>query len=282
MNKRSGHKRSGHKRSGHKRSMHKRSMHKRSGHKRTAKKERKGTHGYRKGSKSKTMKGKKDFTTKKTSKVFNRRRHYQKHAKGSRVVRKPYHKKRGGKLRGWDQLDALPPGRISRYQKRGGQGKLEHSEINEAYSHPTKFLSSKPASEHLRPPGTLGKSTTERVPAANDAVVVANSQVALTGNQRAALIEKINKDLAPYKPYQASDVSAKGNLFVTFGGKVADGAFLDQSGLNIDNRTKSLIENDANLRSTLANTINEYMNSLPGISGMNYHGSFEGWMKALK
>ena len=54
-----------------------------------------GMKGYRKGSKSKTMKGKKDFTTKKTSKVFNRRGHYQKHAKGSRKVRAPYHKKGG-------------------------------------------------------------------------------------------------------------------------------------------------------------------------------------------
>ena len=78
-------------------------MNKRSGHKRSRrtakkahKKERRGTRGYRKGSKSKTMKGKKDFTTKKTSKVFNRRKHYQKHAKGSRVNRKPYHKKKGG------------------------------------------------------------------------------------------------------------------------------------------------------------------------------------------
>ena len=73
-------------------------MSKRSGHKRAAKKERKGkksTRGYRKGSKSKTMKGEKDFTTKKTSKVFNRRKHYQKHAKGSRVNRRPYHKKGG-------------------------------------------------------------------------------------------------------------------------------------------------------------------------------------------
>ena len=78
-----------------KRSGHRRSMHKRSGHKRTERKGKKGTRGYRKGSKSKTMKGKKDFTTKKSSKVFNRRRHYQKHAKGSRVVRKPYAKKGG-------------------------------------------------------------------------------------------------------------------------------------------------------------------------------------------
>ena len=76
-----------HKRSGHKRSMHKRAA-KRIAHK-------KSTRGYRKGSKSKTMKGKKDFTTKKSSKVFNRRKHYQKHAKGSRVIRRPYAKKGG-------------------------------------------------------------------------------------------------------------------------------------------------------------------------------------------
>ena len=63
--------------------------------KRTERKGKKGTRGYRKGSKSKTMKGKKDFTTKKTSKVFNRRKHYQKHAKGSRVIRRPYAKKGG-------------------------------------------------------------------------------------------------------------------------------------------------------------------------------------------
>ena len=64
-------------------------------HKRTERKrkDKRGTRGYRKGSKSKTMKGKKDFTTKKSSKVFNRRRHYQKHAQGSRVIRRPYAKK---------------------------------------------------------------------------------------------------------------------------------------------------------------------------------------------
>lgn len=59
-----------------------------------------GTKRYRKGSKSKTMKGKKDFTTKKSSKVFNRRSHYQKHAKGSRKMRRPYHKKGGSLLFG--------------------------------------------------------------------------------------------------------------------------------------------------------------------------------------
>ena len=86
------------KRSGHKRSMHKhaaKKTHRRSGRKRTERKGKKSTRGYRKGSRSKTMKGKKDFTTKKSSKVFNRRRHYQKHAKGSRVIRRPYHKKGG-------------------------------------------------------------------------------------------------------------------------------------------------------------------------------------------
>jgi len=43
----------------------------------------------KKGMKSRTHKGRKDFTTKKTSKVFNRRRHYQrKTSKG--VKRRPY------------------------------------------------------------------------------------------------------------------------------------------------------------------------------------------------
>lgn len=50
--------------------------------------------GFRKGSKSRTMKGKKDFTTKKSSKVFNRKGHYQKHAQGSKKHRRPYHKRR--------------------------------------------------------------------------------------------------------------------------------------------------------------------------------------------
>ena len=62
---------------------------------------------YRKGSKSKTMKGKKDFTTKKSSKVFNRKGHYQKHAKGSRKMRRPYHKKGG--CNPW-QGDCIPQG----------------------------------------------------------------------------------------------------------------------------------------------------------------------------
>ena len=52
--------------------------------------------GYRKGSKSKTMKGRKDFTTKKSSKVFNRRGHYQKHAQGSKKHRRPFRKQKGG------------------------------------------------------------------------------------------------------------------------------------------------------------------------------------------
>ena len=45
----------------------------------------------KKGRKSRTHKGRKDFTTKKTSKVFNRRKHYQrKSAKG--VKRRPFRK----------------------------------------------------------------------------------------------------------------------------------------------------------------------------------------------
>ena len=45
----------------------------------------------KKGMKSRTRKGRKDFTTKKTSKVFNRRKHYQrKSAKG--VKRRPFRK----------------------------------------------------------------------------------------------------------------------------------------------------------------------------------------------
>jgi hypothetical protein len=47
----------------------------------------------KKGKKSRTHKGRKNFTTKKTSKVFNRKKHYQrKSAKG--VKRRPYHKRR--------------------------------------------------------------------------------------------------------------------------------------------------------------------------------------------
>lgn len=45
-----------------------------------------------KGSESKTRKGRKDFVTHKGDKDFNREDHRQKHAKGSRKVRKPYMK----------------------------------------------------------------------------------------------------------------------------------------------------------------------------------------------
>jgi len=53
-----------------------------SGHKKTAKK------AYHKGSPSKTHKGEKDFTTKKSSKVFHRKGH------NVRGTRRPYHKRR--------------------------------------------------------------------------------------------------------------------------------------------------------------------------------------------
>lgn len=46
-----------------------------------------------KGMKSLTRRGRLDFSTKKSSKVFNRRGHYQKHAKGSRKTRRPYHRR---------------------------------------------------------------------------------------------------------------------------------------------------------------------------------------------
>ena len=47
----------------------------------------------KKGQKSLTRKGRLDFTTKKTSKVFNRKSHYQtKSSKG--VKRLPYHKRK--------------------------------------------------------------------------------------------------------------------------------------------------------------------------------------------
>ena len=49
----------------------------------------------KKGQKSKTMKGRKDFTTKKTSKFFNRKGHRQTHAQGSKKHRRPFRKQRG-------------------------------------------------------------------------------------------------------------------------------------------------------------------------------------------
>jgi len=49
---------------------------------------------FKKGSPSKTMKGKLDFTTKKTSKDFDRKGKREKTAQGSKVVRRPYSKKK--------------------------------------------------------------------------------------------------------------------------------------------------------------------------------------------
>ena len=46
-----------------------------------------------KGTKSKTMKGKLDFSTKKTSKDFDRGGKRKKTAQGSKVVRRPYSRK---------------------------------------------------------------------------------------------------------------------------------------------------------------------------------------------
>ncbi len=48
---------------------------------------------FAKGTKSKTMKGKLDFTTKKTSKDFDRGGKRKKTAEDSKVVRRPYSRK---------------------------------------------------------------------------------------------------------------------------------------------------------------------------------------------
>jgi hypothetical protein len=48
--------------------------------------------GFKKGSKSKTRPGEKDFTTKKTSKDFNRGGKREKTAQGSKVKRRPFSK----------------------------------------------------------------------------------------------------------------------------------------------------------------------------------------------
>ena len=47
---------------------------------------------YKKGSKSKTHKGEKDFTTKKSGKVFDRKGHYKRHPEGTKKHRRPYRK----------------------------------------------------------------------------------------------------------------------------------------------------------------------------------------------
>ena len=52
------------------------------------------TRRYKKGSKSKTMKGRKDFTTKKGSKYFDRRGRRSRHAKGSRKKRRLYSRRK--------------------------------------------------------------------------------------------------------------------------------------------------------------------------------------------
>ncbi len=49
---------------------------------------------FKKGSRSKTMPGKLDFSTKKTSKDFDRKGKREKTAQGSKVVRRPYSKKK--------------------------------------------------------------------------------------------------------------------------------------------------------------------------------------------
>lgn len=84
-------------------------------------------HHPKKGQKSKTMRGKKDFTTKKTSKYFDRKKHRSKHAKGSKTQRRPYHK--GGRKmkrtrksvpwKGWGKLAPRGAERTRMYKKCG-------------------------------------------------------------------------------------------------------------------------------------------------------------------
>lgn len=113
-------------------------------HKRHSRRAKRGaSKSYRKGSKSKTMKGKKDFTTKKSSKVFNRKGHYEKHAKGSRKLRRPYIKGGGqwpsnGQLE-WETFEErnaldrphMKGGVKSLYELTPGQIKASRQVLNE-------------------------------------------------------------------------------------------------------------------------------------------------------
>lgn len=53
-----------------------------------------------KGSMSKTHPGEKNYTVKASSKNFNRGGHWQHHAQGSKVVRRPYHMRKQTKRHG--------------------------------------------------------------------------------------------------------------------------------------------------------------------------------------
>jgi hypothetical protein len=59
----------------------------------------------RKGQKSRTHKGRRDFTTKKGNKKFNRKGHRQSRAQGSKKHRRPYSKRGGGQ---WSPLSPAP------------------------------------------------------------------------------------------------------------------------------------------------------------------------------
>ena len=52
----------------------------------------------KKGCASKTHKGRKDYTTKKTSKYFDRKGHRSDHAEGKKTKRRPYTRRRGRRL----------------------------------------------------------------------------------------------------------------------------------------------------------------------------------------
>ena len=89
-------------------------------------------HHPKKGQASRTRRGRKDFTTKKGNKKFNRRGHRQSRAQGSRRKRRPYTKRRGGRRRrktakkrkavpwkGWGKLAPHGAQRTRMYRKCG-------------------------------------------------------------------------------------------------------------------------------------------------------------------
>ena len=257
MNKRSGHKRSGHKRSGHKRSRRSaKKAHKRSGLKRTERKGKKGTLGYRKGSKSKTMKGKKDFTTKKTSKVFNRRRHYQKHAKGSRVVRKPYHKKRGGmpKLHQSD-LNEVYPKRSMRYAKSADQPKMPgvlglHSKLapKQLFNHPTKNLSIESTGSKV-----FGRDTTTT---GNDLVITNHGVHGIAGVINNTIKEEHVKGYAPVLPRLNGNI----NLATT-----KPGTFFKNPVWGIYGESlQKLVDTNAGFKTALEENVQAYLQTAAG------------------
>ena len=96
-----------------------------------------------KGAKSKTHKGRLDYTTKKGDKVFHRKGHDEKHAAKSKTMRKPYSKsKKGGTIA--KKVHSHKAAKVSGHkvrqfsQRRG----LEHRPITSGAPDQKSFLSS--------------------------------------------------------------------------------------------------------------------------------------------